>query len=673
MKHRLFLTLSTFLLLFCLSANAIAQRTITGKVIDDNKDPLIGASVLVKGTANGTVTDFNGEFQLNVAAGQHTLVVSYTGYETKEVKLKSNENRVEVELKVSSAQLDEVVVTGYQVPLVQQDNTIQGATITSEEIKNLPTRNINALNATTAGLATSKKERKRAKVRGSRSNATDYYVDGIRVSSQPIPKDTQDKEDLSNESYDNIRENSFKNVQAEPVSTFSIDVDGASYANLRRYINHGSIPPSDAIRIEEMINYFDYDYSGPMNGDPFEVITEYSDCPWNKDHKLLHIGLQGMEISNDNLPSSNLVFLIDVSGSMGAANKLPLLKASFKLLVNQLRPQDRVSIVVYAGAAGMVLPPTSGSNKNAIMEALDKLQSGGSTAGGAGIQLAYKTARDNFMEGGNNRVILATDGDFNVGVSGDGELVRMIEKERESGVFLTVLGFGMGNYKDSKMQKLANKGNGNHAYIDQLQEAKKVLVEEFGGTVFTIAKDVKLQLEFNPAQVKGYRLIGYENRLLNREDFDDDTKDAGELGAGHTVTALYEIIPNGVESSFLAGNSDLKYQEVQPKSATNQKDLMTLKLRYKPKNGKKSKLITHVVDANAISLKKASDNFRWSAAVAAFGLVLRDSEYKQEATFKTASDLAKAAKGKDTNGYRQEMIDLIQKAKSLKDAITAEK
>ena len=482
------------------------------------------------------------------------------------------------------------------------------------------------------------------------------------------------QENWNTEDYSVITENRFYEVTKEPLSTFSIDVDAASYSNMRRFLKNGQAPPKDAIRIEEMVNYFNYEYPEPDGEHPFEVITEISDCPWQPEHRLVHIGLQGKHIPMNELPSSNLVFLIDVSGSMSSDNKLPLLQSSFKLLTDQLREKDKVAIVVYAGAAGLVLEPTSGANKQKIKDAIGKLQAGGSTAGGAGIQLAYKVAKENFVKGGNNRVILATDGDFNIGASSDAEMVRLIEQERESGVFLTVLGFGMGNYKDNKMQQLADKGNGNHAYIDDISEAKKVLVSEFGGTVFTIAKDVKLQIEFNPTKVKGYRLIGYENRMLNNEDFKDDKKDAGELGSGHTVTALYEIIPVGVESPYLASVDDLKYQENKvTKDAAKSKELCTIKLRYKQPDGDKSQLIEHPLLDKGTELDKSSDNFRWAAAVAEFGLLLRDSEFKGNATYTHAVKLARSAKGKDLNGYRRELIDMIDTMKSLADPEVAGK
>nr|WP_240348159.1 VWA domain-containing protein [Longitalea arenae] len=451
-----------------------------------------------------------------------------------------------------------------------------------------------------------------------------------------------------------------------PLSTFSIDVDEAAYSNVRRYINNGSIPPAGAVRIEEMVNYFDYSYPKPKNEEPFTVNTELSECPWNPQHRLVHIGLQGKEIPVRNLPNANLVFLIDVSGSMEDANKLPLVKSSLKILADQLRPDDKVAIVVYAGNAGLVLPSTSGANKSAIKQAIDQLEAGGSTAGGEGIQLAYTIARENFIKGGNNRIILATDGDFNVGASSDDELVALIEKERKSGVFLSVLGYGMGNYKDNKMQQLADKGNGNHSYIDNINEARKVLVTEFGSTLFTIAKDVKIQVEFNPAKVQGYRLIGYENRVMAAEDFNDDQKDAGELGSGHTVTALYEVIPAGVKTDFIGKVDELKYQPTKISLTPGGSDeIMTIKLRYKKPDEELSKLIVHPVNDTHLALANTSDNFRFSAAVACFGMLLRNSAFKQHATFQQVLQLAKGAKGADENGYRQEFINLAQAAGSL--------
>ncbi|RMG66669.1 MAG: VWA domain-containing protein [Bacteroidetes bacterium] len=472
-------------------------------------------------------------------------------------------------------------------------------------------------------------------------------------------------EDFNREEYDRIYENAFLSPKVNPLSTFAIDVDAASYANVRRFLNESRMPYPDAVRIEEMINYFDYDYPQPEGSDPFSITTELGVCPWNQEHYLVHIGLQGKDLPAADLPPSNLVFLFDVSGSMDDPNKLPLLKSAFRLLVEQLDEKDRVAIVVYAGAAGVVLPSTRGDQQAEILAALEDLSAGGSTAGGEGIQLAYKIAQEHFIPDGNNRIILATDGDFNVGPSSQGELVRMIEEKREEGVFLSVLGFGTGNYQDSKMEQLSNKGNGNYAYIDNILEAKKVLVSEMGGTLFTIAKDVKIQVEFNPAIVKGYRLIGYENRLLAAEDFNDDTKDAGELGAGHSVTAIYEVVPVGA-STKIRGIDSLKFSVTVPVDGSQQ-DLLFVKFRYKDPDGDVSKLIEQSLAATVTPLVRTSDNFRFSAAVAAFGMLLRNSDYKGESTYAMVKELATNAKGDDPNGYRSEFLQLVEKASLLDD------
>ncbi|HEX5150708.1 MAG TPA: VWA domain-containing protein [Parafilimonas sp.] len=471
---------------------------------------------------------------------------------------------------------------------------------------------------------------------------------------------------FNTEDYDHIIENKFLSVMQQPLSTFSIDVDRAAYSNVRRFIEGGSLPPKGAVRIEEMINYFDYNYQPPTNDKPFAVYTEIASCPWNTKHKLVQIGLQGRKISTDNLPESNLVFLIDVSGSMDEPNKLPLVQQALSLLTDQLREDDNVAIVVYAGSAGLVLPSTPGSEKRKIKEAIDALRAGGSTAGGEGIKLAYKIAEENKKPHGNNRVVLATDGDFNVGASSDDELVDLIEKERQSGISLSVLGFGMGNYKDNKMQQLADKGNGNHNYIDNLNEARKVLVNEFGGTIFTIAKDVKLQIEFNPSLVNAYRLIGYENRMLANEDFNDDKKDAGELGAGHTVTALYEIIPAGINDTCIGKVDDLKYQQ-KKEISYNGNELMNIKLRYKQPESETSKLITYPVADMNKTWEQASGNFKLSAAVAEFGLLLRGSSYKQNSSFEQVLKIAKDAAQYDAHGYRSEFVKLIKEAQSLEN------
>lgn len=471
------------------------------------------------------------------------------------------------------------------------------------------------------------------------------------------------KTDEHTEDYNPFVENPFENPKSEPLSTFSIDVDNASYTNIRRFINNGQEVPKNAVRVEEMVNFFKYSYEQPKGEDPFSIQTEYSDAPWNPKHKLLKIGLQGKIIPTEKLPASNLVFLIDVSGSMNEENKLPLLKQSLKILVNELRKEDKVSIVVYAGAAGMVLPPTSGDDKKTIIDALEKLNAGGSTAGGEGIELAYKTAQENFIKNGNNRVILATDGDFNVGKSSNADMETLIEEKRKSGVFLTCLGYGMGNYKDSKMQTLANKGNGNHAYIDNIQEANRFLGKEFKGTLFAIAKDVKIQIEFNPKHVQSYRLIGYEKRKLKTEDFTNDAIDAGELGSGHTVTAFYEIIPVGVNSEFAGKTPDLKYTNAQENNTSYNDELATIKFRYKKPDGEKSIELTNVVGNKSIPLNAASNDFKFSAAVAWFGLKLRDSKLIPNKSLNDIKKLAKEGLSNDEEGYKAEFIRLVENVK----------
>ena len=607
------------LLLFGIVFLAISMKSqsskMCGYVYDSSQSPLIGASVVEKGTNNGTITDIDGYFELEVNKANATLVISYTGFESEELVIGKNDEKGNLKVVLTQGpELSEVVVTGL-------------------------------------GMKTLFK-RKLSK-ESSVSHMSDGSMSMLFKDRESTPFNTED--------YDNIKENSFLSSSEKPVSTFSIDVDAASYSNLRRFVNNGQAPPKDAVRIEEMINYFDYSYPQPKGEDPFSVITEYSDCPWNADHKLMHIGLQGKEIPKDDLPASNLVFLCDVSGSMSNANKLPLLQSALKMLVNNLRAEDRVSLVTYAGGTRVVLKPTNGNEKGKIRAAIDGLMAGGGTSGEAGIKLAYQQAKKAFIEGGNNRVILSTDGDFNLGLSSDSDLQRLIEKERESGVFLSVMGYGMGNYKDNKMEKIADNGNGNYAYIDNINEARKVLVTEFGGTLFTIAKDVKLQIEFNPAYVGAYRLIGYENRMLAREDFNDDKKDAGELGVGHTVTAIYEIIPVGVKSEFVKSVDPLRYQKVKEKPARQFDDeLMTLKFRYKQPDGDKSKLITTTVSPSAKSFDQTSDNYRWSATVAGFGMLLRDSEFKQGANYEHMIAMGKEAMGEDNEGYRAEMIKMMK-------------
>ncbi len=479
---------------------------------------------------------------------------------------------------------------------------------------------------------------------------------GVAMNERPAP-------DFSTEEYDRIYSNPFRRVGQHPVSTFSIDVDNASYSNVRRFLTqHHQLPPPDAVRIEEMINYFDYDYPAPTDAHPFALFTEVASCPWNTDHQLLHVGLQGKRLDYDQTPPSNLVLLLDVSGSMQDANKLPLVKKSFRLLVNALDAHDKVAIVVYAGAAGLVLPATPVSERRTIEAALDRLSAGGSTAGGEGIELAYRIAREQFIPDGNNRVILATDGDFNIGTSSTGDLVRLIEEQRQGGVYLTICGFGMGNYKDGRMEQISNAGNGNYFYIDNVAEAEKVFVREMRANLFTLAKDVKLQLEFNPTQVKEYRLIGYENRVLAREDFDDDQKDAGELGAGHTVTALYELIPADPNEALLA-DAALQYQQSTLTNRANRNELLTLKLRYKPIGQETSVLMQQTVPTTEAN-KAPSPAFRFAAAVAAFGVQLRDSAYAEQLDWETVRILARAS-ANNNNADQQEFLRLVETAALL--------
>jgi len=469
------------------------------------------------------------------------------------------------------------------------------------------------------------------------------------------------------EEYDRIYENEFKTASTNPLSTFSIDVDTASYSNLRRFIKYNQMPPKDSVRIEEMINYFTYDYPQPEKEHPFSITTETSTCPWNSENRLIHIGLQGKSLDYKSIKPCNIVFLIDSSGSMSSSNKLPLLKKSLKLLLNELNDNDRIAIVAYAGSAGLVLPSTPAHKKNRIINSLDRLNAGGSTAGGAGLKLAYKVAKENLIRGGNNRVVLATDGDFNVGVSSTSDMVRLIEKKRKDNIYLTICGFGMGNYKDNRMEQISNAGNGNYFYIDSIREAKKVFVTEMRANMFTIAKDVKIQVEFNPAKIKAYRLVGYENRVMANEDFNNDKKDAGELGAGHTVTALYEVIPVG-SMQKTGGTDKLKYQETKiMNSAVSSNEIMTVKLRYKEPEQSKSRLIVKTVIDIGTDLKKSSENFRFSAAVAGFGMLLRDSKYKNDLSYNNVIKLASASKGKDKNGYRAELINLMEACSLMKE------
>ncbi|GIW80566.1 MAG: hypothetical protein KatS3mg105_2373 [Gemmatales bacterium] len=467
------------------------------------------------------------------------------------------------------------------------------------------------------------------------------------------------------EAYDHFEENRFQSAKHHPLSTFAVDVDTASYANIRRFLNYGTLPPRGAVRIEEMINYFAYDYPQPQDGRPFSVHIDSAECPWRPEHRLVRIGLKGKELSFAQKPPANLVFLIDVSGSMKAPNKLPLLKRSLELLTQQLGEDDRVAIVVYAGASGVILPSTPGTQKSRILAAISQLEASGSTNGGQGIQSAYAIAEQHFIKGGVNRVLLATDGDFNVGITSHSELVQLIEEKARTGVFLSVLGFGTGNLKDSLLEKLADKGNGNYSYIDTIREGQKVLVQQASGTLVTIAKDVKIQVEFNPAKVTAYRLIGYENRLLENEDFRDDKKDAGEIGAGHTVTALYEVVPAGVKID-LPEPEKLKYQKPANPENKPSDEWLTVKVRYKLPDEKQSQLFEKAFIDEGARWQDASDDFRFAAMVASFGMLLRDSKYKGNATFASISEMAANALGRDPFGYRAEFLKLVERASHLK-------
>ncbi len=637
MKRLLFLVAPPLMLFFAF--RPVSSTTISGKITDGKGIPLASVTVIERGTSTSVSSANNGTYKIMVANNNGTLVFSGIGYQTKEVKIKGR-TTINVSLTPVQNALSEVIIANGIDPLISTENN--KSLISDQFFKNNPSLPY-SISGKSSGLIA--------------NNNQGYFNNNYNSVTG----------DFNTESYDQITENRFLKVKDNPLSTFSIDVDPGSYSNVRRFLNLGQLPPAGAVRIEEMINYFHYEYPQPDNGDPFSINTEISDCPWNKENKLVLIGLQGKKISTENLPASNFVFLIDVSGSMDEPNKLPLVKASMKILADQLRGKDRVAIVVYAGKAGLVLPSTSGDEKIKIKDAIDGLEAGGSTNGGEGIKLAYKIAKENFKKGGNNRIILCTDGDFNVGPSSDDDMESLVEAQRNSGVFLTVMGFGMGNYKDSKMERIADKGNGNHAYIDGLSEAKKFLINEFGGSLFTIAKDVKLQVEFNPAKVQGYRLIGYENRMLNKEDFNNDKKDAGELGSDHTVTALYEVVPAGVKSEFLENVDPLKYQSnVVPLSRSSHSDeIMTVKFRYKAPDGDVSKLIEHPVIDKQISIAKTSDNFRFAASVAEFGMLLRNSEFKLASTFSGVLELARKAKGKDEEGYRSEFIRLVENAQLL--------
>lgn len=638
-----------------------SSGSIKGKVTDKvTSETLIGANVIVVNQSWGAATDIDGNYEIkNIPAGTYNVKASYVGYkpiEQKDVIIK-NFQVVELNFELESDfTLSEIVVVDQKYFEQKATNTCK--VISSDEIKNLPVKGIDNLIPLQSGVVV---QDKNIFVRGGRMDETGYYVEGIPV--QVAGYEACYSYIKTNaEEYEQVDENVFKESFKAPLSTFAVDVDVASYTNVRRFLSSMQIPPKDAVRVEEFINYFEYDYPSPKD-EPVKIYTELGKCPWNKDNLLVHIGIKGKEIKRDQAGPSNLVFLIDVSGSMQPENKLPLLKRAFKLLTKQLRNDDRVSIVVYASSTGLVLEPTYGYDKEKILDAISNLEAGGSTAGGAGIQLAYKIAEQNFMSDGNNRVILATDGDFNVGISNTDELVKFIQDKKQKGIFLSVLGFGGENLKDSRLEKLADDGDGHYSYIDNFMEAKKVFVNELGATLFTIAKDSKIQVEFNPAKVKEYRLVGYENRALNDEDFDDDKKDGGEIGAGHTVTALYEIT---LQDEIVEINqSQLKYQVIAIKeSAISTDEILTVKFRYKDPDGTESKLISQPVLYSSLKYKPGI-TFNFSAAVAMFGMILKDSDYRGEANLDYVLELAESNLGEDQFGYREEFVQLVENAKRL--------
>ncbi len=675
-------TLNTLLIMMMITLQSAAQE-IAGRVLDDKKEPLISATVAVyQGHAlkGGAVTDFDGYYSIKpLAPGFYDVQVTYTGYDpammTRITVKAGGKTTANFTLKCASNHLSVITVKAYKKPVIESSQPSK-TVLTSEEIRTLPTTEVTDMASLSPALYQHQRGRG-VPVGGARACGQLYIIDGVQVQNagntgmqiaQSAPAQFYNP---STAEYKKYAENDFRTVVANPLSTMSVDVDRASYTNIRRFINEGNKPPADAVRIEEMINYFEYQYPEPADNNPIAINTELTECPWRSEHRLLRIGIQAVHVDTSELPPSNLVFLIDVSGSMASAERLPLLIDGMKLLVKNLRANDTVSIVTYAGAAGLALPPTPGSNKQAILDALGRLQAGGSTAGGAGIMLAYKTAVEHFIRGGNNRVILATDGDFNVGISNDNDLEALIVKQRETGVFLTCLGFGTSNYKDAKMETLADKGNGNYHYIDNLKEAQKALVGEFGGTLFTVAKDVQAQIEFNPSIVQGYRLVGYENRILNEEDFKDDKKDAGDMGAGHTVTIIYEIIPAGIKSKYVRGTHKLKYREPAATEDRYNGELATVKFRYKHPDSRKSKEMTHPIANQVKEWDEISPDTKFATAVAMFGMLLKGSEFKGTTTYEDVIAIAKANKGSDKDGYRDELIKLVVAMKEYDSRTTA--
>jgi Ca-activated chloride channel homolog len=614
---------SLMIFMICSASIVIAQsRTIYGTVSDaSNGHPIPGVIISVKGTHILTHTDFYGNYSITIGTGRQILVFSFVGMKTVEIEA-GKEDRLNVAMEQDIAVLEEVIVLG---------------------------------------SGTNRRNQRRHQITGSVYDA-EYSPSPVYIVVE------EDYNRMYQESYAALSETGFQDVLKNPLSTFSIDVDNAAYSNIRRFINNGQMPPANAVRIEEMLNYFSYNYPEPRGEHPFAMHTELSACPWNPHSQLLHVGLKASEIDKGELPGSNLVFLIDVSGSMRQDNRLPLAKTAMSMLLEELRPDDRVSIVVYSGRTELLLESTPASKKGKILSAIASLQAAGGTAGGQALRMAYDVAESNFIKEGNNRIIMCTDGDFNVGETSLDAMQQLVEDKRRRGVHLTVLGFGMGNFKDDRLELIANKGNGNYAYIDNIQEARKVLVHEFAGTLFTLANDVKLQIEFNPARAKAYRLIGYENRRLNPEDFNNDAKDAGEMGAGHTVTALYEIIPAGSDVPIPGGVDPLRYQP-NPESVRpdNNAELLTIKARYKEGVGERSVMFEQAVQGRVIprchAHRKNSGLLRqWLSLVCCCSI--RPS--KAMRPYENVLKLALEGKGRDDHeGYRAEFINLVRTAQSL--------
>jgi Ca-activated chloride channel family protein len=646
------------------AAVAISPGWIAGSVRDQAGAPISNAQVFVVGTSLTALSDSAGKYRIDgVPAGTQAVRGAFIGYKSMEVRdvvvRDGKGTTVDLTLEQTAVEIQEITVTSHTQPLVPRDD----ARIAQERNPRDVTPSAGYRGDAFPGmdglmLSPSFTESSSAPAP---AGAVAPAGAATAKTSAPSPAPVFPRE-MNTENYAAVAESRFLPAADNPRSTFSIDVDAASYTNVRRFLTSGQRPPRDAVRVEEFLNYFRYDYPEPRGKDRFSVTTDVAVAPWAPEHRLLRVGIKGKSLKAAAVPPTNLVFLIDVSGSMRPENKLPLVKESFRLLVNELREQDRVAIVVYAGAAGLVLPPTPGCDKATILAALDQLEAGGSTAGGAGLRLAYDVARQSYARGSNNRVILATDGDFNVGESSDAAMVQLIEERRDQGIFLTVLGFGTGNLKDSRMEQIADKGNGHYAYVDNLQEGRRVFVREFAGTLMTLAKDVKIQVEFNPAKVQAYRLIGYENRALKNEDFADDRKDAGELGAGHTVTALYEIVPVGVPFA-LAGDS-LRYQTISLRSDTKRDEWLTVQLRYKEPDGTTSRLQTHPVRVRG-RVGEPEGDFRFATAVAGFGMVLRNSEYRGAATLDQVLHLARSAESEDPDGERAEFVRLVESARTL--------